>query len=81
VAEIRIERKQRSILPLIIGLVLLVLMIWGLSKVSHRAEPGNPDRGARTSDALRDETPPRLRQYALAAGVEAEEPALSRAAA
>ena len=79
-AEIRIERKQRSIRPLIIGLVLLVLMIWGLSKVSHQAEAGKRGRGAKTSDALHDDTPPRLRQYALATGVAAEEPA-SRAAA
>ena len=79
-AEIRIERKQRSILPLIIGLVLLVLVIWGLSKVSHRAETGKRGRGATAADAFRDETPPRLRQYALATGVAAEEPA-SRAAA
>jgi Na+-transporting methylmalonyl-CoA/oxaloacetate decarboxylase gamma subunit len=79
VAEIRIERKQRSILPLIIGLVLLVLVIWGLSKVRSREEAGDRGRGAAATDALRDDTPPRLRQYARAAG--AEEPALFRAAA
>ena len=79
-AEIRIERKQRSILPLIIGLILLVLMIWGLSKVSQRAEAGKRGRGAKAVDAFRDDTPPRLRQYALAAGVAAEEPAFRAAA-
>jgi hypothetical protein len=75
VAEIRIERKQRSILPLIIGLVLLLLVIWGLSSLRHREQTRNRGRGATATDALRDNTPPRLRQYALAADAAAGEPA------
>ncbi|HKI01887.1 MAG TPA: hypothetical protein VKK31_07910 [Thermoanaerobaculia bacterium] len=63
-AEIDIERKQRSILPWIIGLVLLVLVIWGLSKVTNPGKVSAPGRGAAASDTLQDKTPPRLRQYA-----------------
>lgn len=79
-AEIKIERK-RSILPWIIGLVLLVLVVWGLSKAANPGETAAPGQGEAAADALRDKTPPRLRQYALAAGLPDEAPALSRAAA
>jgi hypothetical protein len=81
VAEIKIERKPFNFLPWIIGLVLLMLAIWGLSKMAPNAEAAAPGRGAPAADALQDKTPPRLRQYALAPGIRAEEPALSRAAA
>jgi hypothetical protein len=63
-AEIKIERKQRSVLPWIIGLVLLVLVIWGLSRAMVHARTVDEDRGAAAADTLRDTTPPRLRQYA-----------------
>lgn len=81
-AEIKIERKQRSILPWIIGLVLLALVIWGVSKVMDRSRTGDENHGAAAVDTLRDNTPPRLRQYAQATGLDSADapPALSRAA-
>ena len=65
VAEIKIERKQRGILPWITLLVLLVLVVWGLSKVANAAhESPVPRHGEAAADKVRDDTPPRLRQYA-----------------
>jgi hypothetical protein len=65
VAEIKIERKQRSLLPWILGLALLLLVIWALTKTMSRSEAAPADRdGSAASDTLRDDTPPRLRQYA-----------------
>jgi hypothetical protein len=75
------KRKQPNVLPWIAGLVLLMLAIWGLSKMAPNAEAAAPGHRAPAADALRDNTPPRLRQYALAPGMRAEKPALSRAAA
>jgi Na+-transporting methylmalonyl-CoA/oxaloacetate decarboxylase gamma subunit len=66
VAEIKIERKQRSsLVPWLLALVLLVLVIWGVTKVMSR-HPAAPDLrpGAAAADAIQDNTPPRLRQYA-----------------
>lgn len=64
-AEIKIERKQRSILPWIIGLVFLLLVIWALTKTMNRSEAAPVDRdGSAASDTWHDPTPPRLRQYA-----------------
>jgi hypothetical protein len=72
VAEIKIERKRRSILPWILGLILLALVIWGLVAMTNRSEAEAADRGTAARDAWRDDdTPPRLRQYAAAAGVPA----------
>lgn len=68
-AEIKIERKQRSLLPWILGLVLLLLVIWALTKTMNRSEAAPADRdGSAASDTWRDNTPPRLRQYARATG-------------
>jgi hypothetical protein len=66
VAEINIERKQRSIVPWILGLVLLLLVIWALVKTMDRRNEAAPlDRGpAAAAEKLRDNTPPHLRQYA-----------------
>jgi len=64
-AEIEVERSQRRILPWILALLFLVLVIWGVAKAMDRrpAQPGvHP--GAAAADTLRDDTPPRLRQYA-----------------
>jgi hypothetical protein len=71
VAEIKIERKQqRSLLPWILGLVVLLLVIWALTKTMNRSEAAPADRdGSAASDTLRDDTPPRLRQYARVTGV------------
>jgi Na+-transporting methylmalonyl-CoA/oxaloacetate decarboxylase gamma subunit len=67
VAEIRIERKQRSLLPWLLGLVLLVLVIWGVSKMMmDRREMPDRSPGAAAADQMRDDTPPQLRQYAQA---------------
>lgn len=65
-AEIKIERKRRSVLPWIIGLVLLALVLWGLVALANRNAAAAADRGTAAADAWRDDTPPRLRQYALA---------------
>ena len=65
-AEINIERKhQRSIVPWILGLVLLLFVIWALVKTLDRRNDALPlDRGSAASEQLRDNTPPHLRQYA-----------------
>ena len=65
-AEIKIERAQRSsLVPWLLALALLVLVIWGVTKVMNR-RPAAPDLrpGAAAADAIQDNTPPRLRQYA-----------------
>lgn len=64
-AEIKIERKQRGRIPWILALVLLALVIWSLAKAMDRrpAVPG-ARTGAAAVDTVRDDTPPRLRQYA-----------------
>jgi hypothetical protein len=82
VAEIKIERKQRSILPWILGLILLALVIWGATQLMDRDDTGTEGPGAAAADTLRDTTPPRLRQYAEATGaaVVDETPAPARAA-
>jgi hypothetical protein len=73
VAEIRIERKQRSMTPWILGLVLLGLAILALAFVMgyddgrERAR----DTGAAAAESTWD-TPPHLRQYAMAGGTSLE---------
>jgi hypothetical protein len=65
VAEIKIERKQRSIVPWILGLALLLLVIWALVKTMDRSEAAPVDhRPAAAAEKLHDNTPPHLRQYA-----------------
>ena len=66
-AEINIERKpQRSIMPWVLGLVLLLFVIWALVKTLDRRNEAAPleDRGSAASEKLEDHTPPHLRQYA-----------------
>jgi hypothetical protein len=61
--EIRIVRRQRGILPWIVGLVLLVAVIWGVAHAArHPAAAQRPK--ATATDASWDNIPPRLRQYA-----------------
>ena len=70
-AEIRIEQKQRSILPWILGLALLALVIAGLAALMGR-EDGRRTRetgGAAAAESTWD-TPPHLRQYASVRGIE-----------
>jgi hypothetical protein len=66
ITEINIERKhQRSIVPWILGLVLLLFVIWALVKTLDRRNEAAPlDRGSAAAEQLRDNTPPHLRQYA-----------------
>lgn len=62
-AEIRVERKQHSILPWILGLVLLGLVILGLASVMGRDDGRRTPDGAAAAETTWD-TPPHLRQYA-----------------
>lgn len=63
-AEIRIERKQQSILPWILGLVLLALLIWGLAQAFDRNPVGETEGGAAEVGTAKDVPEPRFRQYA-----------------
>lgn len=63
-AEIRIERKQHSILPWILGLALLALLVWGLAEAFDRDPMGETEGGAAEAGAVQDQTEPRFRQYA-----------------
>jgi hypothetical protein len=79
VAEIRVERRQRSsLLPWILGLVLLGLLIWALASML-----GNDDTREIESDAAEAGTislpEPRFRQVASLTEP-AEEPCFARAA-
>jgi hypothetical protein len=65
VAEIRIERKQTSAVPWIVGIVVMTLVIlWGLKELSIHRRANAPHRGTAAVDTFRDPTPPRLRQFA-----------------
>jgi hypothetical protein len=70
VAEIRIEHKQRSILPWILGLVLLGLAILALASVMGRDDGRRTRDGAGGAAAAEStwDTPPHLRQYASVRG-------------
>jgi len=68
VAEIQIERTQRSLLPWLIGLVLVALLVIGLVLVfadSGGAVEDNAPEVGRAQEKKRDETPRRLQQWAL----------------
>ncbi len=66
-AEIRVERKERrSLLPWILGLILLALVVWGLMEMGDRGR-NSTDGGAASVGVQIPEQPPALRQYALAA--------------
>ena len=63
-AEIRVERKQnRSLLPWILGLVLLALVLWGISEMMGRDDDA-VDTGATAVGVTIQQQPPALRQYA-----------------
>jgi hypothetical protein len=65
VAEISIERKQRSsILPWVLGLALVALLIWGLAEAFDRDAEGETEGGASEVGTVKDQTEPRFRQYA-----------------
>ena len=64
-AEIEIERRQRSVLPWILGLVLLALVILGAASAAARRHAVPIHRpGAAAVDTQWDNIPPKLRQYA-----------------
>lgn len=66
-AEIKIERKRRSsVLPWIVGLVLLALVILGAASAArrHAVPPVHRPGGAAAADTQWDNIPPKLRQYA-----------------
>jgi len=64
VAEIRVERKERrNILPWVLGLLLLVLVLWGVVEMSDR-NGAVDDSGASAVGVTIQQQPPALRQYA-----------------
>lgn len=65
VAEIRVERKQSSAVPWILGIVVVTLLIlWGLKVASAHSRTTAPHRATSAVDTYRDPAPPRLRQVA-----------------
>ena len=62
-AEIRVERERRSTLPWILGLLLLVLVIWGVAGVPN-GDGAAEDNGAAAVGVTIPQQPPALRQYA-----------------
>jgi hypothetical protein len=66
VAEIKIERRQASLLPWIVGLVLLALVILAAATAArrHARAPVHRTGGAAAADTQWDNIPPKLRQYA-----------------
>ena len=64
-AEIRVERKERrSMLPWILGLLLLALVLWGISEMMGRDDTVD-DAGASAVGVTIQQQPPALRQYAV----------------
>ncbi|HVG10290.1 MAG TPA: hypothetical protein VNM67_21480 [Thermoanaerobaculia bacterium] len=66
-AEIRVERKEkRSMLPWILGLLLLALVLWGISEMMGRDDDDAvEDSGASAVGVTIQQQPPALRQYAV----------------
>lgn len=67
-AEIRVERKERrSMLPWILGLLLLALVVWGISEMMGGDDDPIEDTGASAVGVTIQQQPPALRQYAVLA--------------
>ena len=67
-AEIRVERKEkRSMLPWILGLLLLALVLWGISEMMGGDDDTVKDTGASAVGVTIQQQPPALRQYAVLA--------------
>lgn len=65
-AEIRVERKEkRSMLPWILGLLLLALVLWGISEMMGGDDDTVEDTGASAVGGTIQQQPPALRQYAV----------------
>lgn len=64
-AEIKVERKERrSLLPWILGLLLLALVVWGLTQMNDGDDDTAVDTGASAAGVSIEQQPPALRQYA-----------------
>ena len=63
-AEINLERKQRGARLWIAGLVLLVLVLWGVAQAAHHGPASARPKATATDASSWDNIPPRLRQYA-----------------
>ena len=65
-AEIRVERiEKRSMLPWILGLLLLALVLWGVSQMMGGGnDVVDEDTGAAAVGVTIQQQPPALRQYA-----------------
>ena len=64
-AEIRVEKKERrSMLPWILGLLLLALVLWGISEMMGGDDDAVEDAGASAVGVTIQQQPPALRQYA-----------------
>lgn len=64
-AEIRVEKKERrSMLPWILGLLLLALVLWGISEMMGGDDDAVEDTGASAVGVTIQQQPPALRQYA-----------------
>lgn len=67
-AEIRVEKKERrSMLPWILGLLLLALVLWGISEMMAGDDDAAEDAGASAVGVTIQQQPPALRQYAVLA--------------
>ncbi len=66
-AEIRVERKEkRSMLPWILGLLLLALVLWGISQMMGGDDGDTVEgTGASAVGVTIQQQPPALRQYAV----------------
>jgi hypothetical protein len=66
VAEIRVEKKEkRSMLPWILGLLLLALVLWGISEMMGGDDDTVEETGASAVGVTIQQQPPALRQYAV----------------
>ncbi len=63
-AKINLERKQRGVRLWIAGLVLLVLVLWGVAQAAHHGPASARPKATATDASSWDNIPPRLRQYA-----------------
>lgn len=68
-AEIRIERKQRGVLPWFLGLALAALVVLGVTlaltgRTAGRAEDSSAREAGSLQEPAKDETPRHLRQWA-----------------
>ncbi len=63
-AEIKLEHKQRGARLWIAGLLLLVLVLWGVAQAAHHGPASARPKATATDASSWDNIPPRLRQYA-----------------